>query len=187
MVFLLCIDILFVNHSDLASSSRSYLPRKWWRWFSRSTTWSRHPSTDEGSLRKKGSCAWWRSKEPFHMLYGVSFSIYAVSWGLFQNQIILKMCKKLLRLSETDGYVEVNLTVVAIPSILLCDEMRTPVLQMMWTRTMLPCHHYCLRRLAPKHWVNISDQRKVSVQPHPCPDPWHSPSLNRSTCMFNSI
>ena len=34
------------------------------------------------------------------------------------------------RLSETDGYVVVNLTVVAIPSILLCDEMRTPVLQM---------------------------------------------------------
>jgi len=65
------------------------------------------------------------------MLYGVSFSIYAVSWGLFQNQIILKICKNLLRSSETDGYVEVNLTVVAIPSILLCDEMRTPVLQMM--------------------------------------------------------
>jgi hypothetical protein len=98
----------------------------------------------------------------------------------------LKICKNLLRLSETDGYVVVNLT-VAIPSILLCDEMWTPVLQMIWTRTMLPCHHYCLRRLAPKHWVNISDQRKVSVQPHPCPDPWHSPSLNRSTCMFNSI
>jgi hypothetical protein len=36
----------------LASSSRSCLPRRWWRWSSRLTMWSHRPSTDEGSLRR---------------------------------------------------------------------------------------------------------------------------------------
>jgi len=151
-------------------------------------TWSRHPSTDEVSLRKKGSsrlmcwsslslflrslagyeraisCRTSRLRTCFMLrglcqegLLGESFcagcrrSCTASATdqknhspcctGHFQFMLFhraysrpkLKICKNLLRLSEIDGYVMVNLTVVAIPSILSCDEMRTQVLRMMWT------------------------------------------------------